>query len=504
MLRSSSRSTLCLLRHSYRTIPQRSISFNFHGAREAVKNRAFKVGEAVSTRVNEIRERNRGKAIYDFARIEELIPTGVSRFPFGVYQSLIKPTLLMASTGSVGWYLASRGKIREGSPMPAVYTLMGVNAFIYLLWKIGRLQPLMHKYFMCSTVNPRLSPMILSIFSHKSILHLGLNMLAMWSIMGDLNGLPNFSGLACVAVYLAGGIFGNWTSLMFKLYTRRTTSSLGASGSVFSFFAMQHSMDQYFADPRRRSTGRNFYNSWFSYMVAFDLIGTFLLLRRSPYNLGIDHMAHLGGAAFAKMVNSKGSPLLGVVRDLPPDAGPATPNLLPKYARTSQSEAILDMVMCDSELAHLQPLEESYAYFGPWGAAEQVLRTNLSKVRLQLDIELQKLAEQQQKKMEQLEAGKQPKASQDDVDDDAYDDAYDDLYGEVEGTGDQSSKDDFPINQEEDDFPITLDDDDFPINQDAIDRGDDDFSINQDEDNFIIDQDDDMPITMDDDETSIH
>jgi len=65
--------------------------------------------------------------------------------------------------------------------------ILAINVLVFALWRVPALQPMMYKYF---TGSPHLTnkglPMLLSAFSHTSLVHLGLNMFVLHSFIGPM------------------------------------------------------------------------------------------------------------------------------------------------------------------------------------------------------------------------------------------------------------------------------------------------------------------------------
>ncbi|XP_067109151.1 presenilin-associated rhomboid-like protein A, mitochondrial isoform X1 [Osmerus mordax] len=167
-----------------------------------------------------------------------------------------------------------------------------MNAAVLCCWRIPSLQRTMIKYF---TANPasktRCLPMILSCFSHYSVLHLAANMYVLWtfsSTIVNLLGPEQF-----LAVYLSAGVVSTMVSYSCKAATRRLHPSLGASGAVMAVLAavctkVPEAKLGIILLPMISFTAANALKA----IIAMDTAGLVLGWRV------FDHAAHLGGALF--------------------------------------------------------------------------------------------------------------------------------------------------------------------------------------------------------------
>jgi len=106
-----------------------------------------------------------------------------------------------------------------------------INCLVFCGWRIPALQGFMMKWFLASpSGSATCIPMLLSTFSHHSIMHLGFNMFALHSFMRpvvQLLGQEQF-----LAVYLSSGVLTSLASYIFKIGSGRLSFSLGASGAI--------------------------------------------------------------------------------------------------------------------------------------------------------------------------------------------------------------------------------------------------------------------------------
>ncbi|KAL9945524.1 hypothetical protein D7B24_009009 [Verticillium nonalfalfae] len=114
-----------------------------------------------------------------------------------------------------------------------VATLIGLNALVFLAWRVPPLWRLMNRYFLLVHGLPRPASLVLASFSHSTFLtHFLPNMAALW-VLGTL--LHDDVGRAhLVALYVASGAAGFLGSLYWlTLRGHLLFSSLGASGAVY-------------------------------------------------------------------------------------------------------------------------------------------------------------------------------------------------------------------------------------------------------------------------------
>ncbi|KAH3812432.1 hypothetical protein DPMN_140863 [Dreissena polymorpha] len=175
------------------------------------------------------------------------------------------------------------------------YTFVGVNAVVFLMWRVPALQPFMLRYF---THLPAKSHSVLGGtlcgLSHSSGLHFLVNMYVFASFVHPM--MPLFGKEQTLAVFLGGATFSSLVSAIFRLSTKSMIPSLGASGGILTLVAItcltfpDSKLAIAFVDqiiPHSFSA-----ESAVIGIVLFDLLG--ILLR---WKL-LDHAGHLGGVAF--------------------------------------------------------------------------------------------------------------------------------------------------------------------------------------------------------------
>ncbi|XP_040910454.1 presenilins-associated rhomboid-like protein, mitochondrial [Toxotes jaculatrix] len=206
--------------------------------------------------------------------------------------------------------------------------IIAVNAVVLCLWRIPSMQRSMIKYF---TSNPasktRCLPMVLSSFSHYSIIHMVANMYVLWTFSSGIVSLLGKEQF--LAVYLSAGVISTMISYMCKTASGRLYPSLGASGAVMAVLAAvcakvpEAKLGIIFL-PMMTFTAGNVLKA----LIALDAAGLLLGWRF------FDHAAHLGGALFGvwyvayghKLIWRKREPLVKLWHDIrSPGAGGSSP-----------------------------------------------------------------------------------------------------------------------------------------------------------------------------------
>ncbi|XP_041804383.1 presenilins-associated rhomboid-like protein, mitochondrial isoform X2 [Chelmon rostratus] len=206
--------------------------------------------------------------------------------------------------------------------------IIAVNAAVLCCWRIPSMQRSMIKYF---TSNPasktRCLPMVLSSFSHYSIIHMMANMYVLWTFSSGIVSLLGKEQF--LAVYMSAGVISTMVSYMCKTATGRLYPSLGASGAVMAVLAAvcakvpEAKLGIIFL-PMVTFTAGNALVA----LVAIDTAGLILGWRL------FDHAAHLGGALFGvwyvtyghKLIWRKREPLVKLWHDMrSPGASGARP-----------------------------------------------------------------------------------------------------------------------------------------------------------------------------------
>lgn len=195
--------------------------------------------------------------------------------------------------------------------MPAVEKLtkaiIGVNILVWILWKAASPQ-LMAKYFTLTQRGNTLS-MILSAFSHKSLLHLYVNMFVLssfsmaWVQLSRRNPAALLSGLngheRYLAFFLSAGMFSSSMSLLIKLAGRIPVGSLGASGAILGLVGytcekLPNNLLSIVFIPNWTFTS----GSAQKFIIGFDVVGLLIGVASKWKYMLLDHAGHLGGMLF--------------------------------------------------------------------------------------------------------------------------------------------------------------------------------------------------------------
>ncbi|KAK7162567.1 hypothetical protein R3I93_006791 [Phoxinus phoxinus] len=196
-----------------------------------------------------------------------------------------KQVILVLSVVDDWWSGLSEGQ-------KTVTGIIALNTLVLCCWRIPSMQRSMVKYF---TSNPasktRCLPMVLSSFSHYSIIHMLANMYVLWTFSTSIVSMLGREEF--LALYLSGGVISTFVSYVFKTTTGRLGPSLGASGAVLTVLAavctkIPEAKMGIVLLPMVSFTVGNALKA----LVALDTAGLLLRLRF------FDHAAHLGGALF--------------------------------------------------------------------------------------------------------------------------------------------------------------------------------------------------------------
>ncbi|KAJ2796314.1 hypothetical protein H4R21_004766 [Coemansia helicoidea] len=183
------------------------------------------------------------------------------------------------------WYRKSAGA-------RCVYTLVGLNAVVFGMWRIPRLLPLMARSFLHDPRSGLSYTLLTSSFSQREVGHLVFNMFALVSFgtsVADAMGAEHF-----LAFYLSAGVASSLAShLLAPLRPALILPSLGASGAVYSVIAATAML---FPDAQVALIFLPFMpftvSQAFKALMAYDLVGAVLGWR------AFGHIAHFSGGLF--------------------------------------------------------------------------------------------------------------------------------------------------------------------------------------------------------------
>ncbi|XP_051733496.1 presenilins-associated rhomboid-like protein, mitochondrial isoform X1 [Ctenopharyngodon idella] len=196
-----------------------------------------------------------------------------------------KQVILVMSVVDDWWSGLSEGQ-------KTVTGIVALNTLILCCWRIPSMQRSLVKYF---TSNPasktRCLPMVLSSFSHYSIIHMLANMYVLWTFSTSIVSLLGREQF--LALYLSGGVISTFISYVFKTATGLLGPSLGASGAIMTVLAavctkIPEAKLGIVLLPMINFTAGNALKA----LLALDTAGLLLGWRF------FDHAAHLGGALF--------------------------------------------------------------------------------------------------------------------------------------------------------------------------------------------------------------
>ncbi|XP_061776067.1 presenilin-associated rhomboid-like protein A, mitochondrial [Nerophis ophidion] len=208
------------------------------------------------------------------------------------------------------------GSLTEGQK--TVSGIIALNAVVLCCWRIPSMQRSMLKYFISNPASKRQCfPMVLSCFSHYSIIHMMANMYVLWTFSSGIVSLLGREQF--LAVYMSAGVISTMVSYVCKAASGRIYPSLGASGAVMAVLAAfcanvpEAKLGILFL-PGLSVTAGNVIKA----VVAVDTVGLLLGWRL------VDHAAHLGGALFGawyvtyghKLIWSKREPLVKIWHDI--------------------------------------------------------------------------------------------------------------------------------------------------------------------------------------------
>ncbi|CAG8475083.1 6501_t:CDS:2 [Ambispora gerdemannii] len=172
--------------------------------------------------------------------------------------------------------------------------IIAINAVVFLMWQIPILFPFMNRYFSHNPLSGYSITLLTSVFSHKAFWHVGLNMMALYSLGGVVHNLLQREQF--LAFYLTSGIFSSLISHIFSLtYIPRAKiiPSIGASGAIFACLS---GCAVLYPDASVYVLFFPFFPIKLSYalpmIMGLDLLG---ILKGW---MMFDHYAHLAGAIF--------------------------------------------------------------------------------------------------------------------------------------------------------------------------------------------------------------
>ncbi|XP_078480863.1 presenilin-associated rhomboid-like protein A, mitochondrial [Lampetra planeri] len=223
------------------------------------------------------------------------------------------------------------GNLTEGQK--TVSGIIAVNAVVLCCWRIPSMQRYMMKLFMSNPASKKQClPMVLSSFSHYSIIHMMANMYVLWTFSSGIVSLLGREQF--IAFYLSAGVISSMVSYICKTASGRFYPSLGASGAVMAVLAAvcakvpEAKLGMIFLPMVTLTAG-----TALKALVAVDSAGLILGWRL------FDHAAHIGGALFGvwyvaygyKLIWRKREPFVKLWHDMrSPGAGGSGPGGRPQ------------------------------------------------------------------------------------------------------------------------------------------------------------------------------
>lgn len=178
-------------------------------------------------------------------------------------------------------------KCRESQK--TVYSIIAANSAIFLAWKIPAFSPYLNRYFLHS-INSHPVSMLGSVFSHKSLMHLGFNMLALNSFgpfLHERMGREQF-----LAFYISAGMSSSIVSHLYKSLRWNFIPSLGASGAIFGLVGACAHYPELKVSLILLPIHSIPISQALPVMMGVDALGMALNWKM------FDHAAHLGGSLF--------------------------------------------------------------------------------------------------------------------------------------------------------------------------------------------------------------
>jgi rhomboid protease GluP len=131
----------------------------------------------------------------------------------------------------------------------------------------------------------RWETLVTACFLHGGVLHVGLNMLALWYAGPIVEAAVGAGRMA--SMYLAAGAFGNLLSVVYGRLTRVALPSVGASGAIAGVIGAAMVVGwrvQGWRGPLTQAMAR-----WLAFLAVFGVMSNLS-------GVAVDNAAHLGGA----------------------------------------------------------------------------------------------------------------------------------------------------------------------------------------------------------------
>lgn len=191
------------------------------------------------------------------------------------------------------------------STQELVYSIVGLNLAVLVLWRIPRYTQTMYNHFSLSVggiMQGRLHTLVTSVFSHSSPIHLGFNTFVQLTTLSVL--FHQLKPDEYATVFMVSGLTASFGSLIFKFLARQAIPSVGVSGALFGLFS-------WMCISSHQEMFTTFFDLTFSGLEFLKIITgleIFLLCLNFVPVIGprmprIDHVAHLSGALGGLLVH---------------------------------------------------------------------------------------------------------------------------------------------------------------------------------------------------------
>eukprot|EP00047_Mylnosiga_fluctuans_P022695 m.124534 g.124534 ORF g.124534 m.124534 type:complete len:327 (+) comp9351_c0_seq1:60-1040(+) len=177
-----------------------------------------------------------------------------------------------------------------GTAKEAIAVMVAANAAIFLLWRVPAMHRILETHFVHHTASRRIFQLIGSSFSHHAPLHLGFNMLALWSFgpmvfnMLDTSQFTAFTFSAALASSLGTVVHSRLRGI--------PLAGLGISGIIMAYIGMLAVQRPDLQLGMILLPGSLGIREATMGIILFDLAGVVMGWRT------LGHAAHLGGMFF--------------------------------------------------------------------------------------------------------------------------------------------------------------------------------------------------------------
>lgn len=175
---------------------------------------------------------------------------------------------------------------------PAVATIGTITGVLLMTFILGRFPPLWRtysKYMTLVPAYPYAGSLVGALFRHDTVSHLASNVISLW-IFGLLLHEDVGRG-TFLAIYLASGVFGAYSSLLYNVFRKEfSTYILGSSGCVLGVFAATCTLRP---NGTIRVAGYDIPIAAWVFLALFGAAELFAAVRGMKTR--IDHAGHVGG-----------------------------------------------------------------------------------------------------------------------------------------------------------------------------------------------------------------